>query len=110
MKMIKVTDEKYRVYPNGKTKGGTHKDFENIMDAVAEAFLIAGRIRKDVVVDRITIHEPYKIELFMHNEERTETITGEYRVSFPHFASINISRYSPVNGWCIPEEIDVEKF
>lgn len=121
---VKVTNEKFRVYPEGrkmnvasKDKNGNYvaahpapyKDYENIMEAISEAFKIAGENKCAVMVDRVTFHEPYEQEWFMHKKMVSETVTGEYRVPFPHFASINISRYNAVNGWCIPDEINIKK-
>ena len=36
-----------------------------------------------------------------------ESLTGEYAVSIPQHMPVELSRYHPVSGWLIPDEIDV---
>jgi hypothetical protein len=36
-----------------------------------------------------------------------ESLTGEYAVSIPQHMPVELSRYHPVSGWLVPDEIDV---
>lgn len=36
-----------------------------------------------------------------------ESVTGEYAVSIPQQMPVELSRYHPVSGWLVPDEIDV---
>lgn len=119
---IKVTGEKFRVYPEGKRAHVAHRDtttgewvertpaaledYDDHRDAMRRAYIIAGTLGCDVMVDRVTFHEPIPADnLFRAGD--TETVTAEYNHSIPHFASSPLSRYSPVNGWQVPEVIEV---
>lgn len=124
---VKTTHETYRVYPTGKKivyatmESGSYVpahdaesvDYSEMMDAVKHAFRIAGEIGCDVMVDRVTHHEPIAPEMaaeniFLATEiGRTETKTGELYIQMPRFTDASISRYHPNNGWVIPETIEI---
>lgn len=127
----KVTKETYRVYPAGvkwinaitasssptgkyiPAHPAEHVDHESMMDAIFHALRIAGEGRCDIIVDRVTHHEPVTEEmapndLFGTLVGRTETLTGELYLSISTFRnSPELSRYNPVNGWVIPETIEI---
>ena len=128
MATVKVISESYRVYPTGKrwvnatmesgeyvgAKPADYQDHDGMMDAVKHAFRIAGDMGCDVMVDRVTRHEPLSEEMDRSNiwlaisAGRTETITGVLYIPMPHFTDPSLSRYHPNNGWVIPETIEIE--
>jgi hypothetical protein len=125
---VKVLGEKFRVYPEGKrihnathasgeyvrARPAAHEDYEEPGVALCRAYVIAGTLGCDVMVDRVTIHEPipepdpesFNFTAAIRAGE-TETVTASYTHSIPHFASSPLSRYSPVNGWEVPKEIEI---
>lgn len=97
------------------------------------AFLAAHRVisddqsQGDISIIRITHHEPYQryfgfmveacdpenedeLDTLCLKETVTMTITGETVISgMPHFTDAKaLGRYHPVNGWVIPESIEVQ--
>ena len=60
-------------------------------------------------IERVTTHEPVPNSLPEWIADRTETVTGSICVESPGQLSERpeMSRYSPVNGWCVPEVIEV---
>jgi hypothetical protein len=127
MTTVKVTGEIYRTYPTGRqwinaTAGregvayvpctaAPFVNHEKMEEALKAAFVIAGTLGCDVIVDRVTLHEKPDEQTLLADifgtNDRTETVTGTYRVHFPHFTEPNLSRYHPNNGWVVPATLDI---
>lgn len=103
---VKVTGECYRV---------GDIDYDELNAAIKAAYteLIRGNYQS-LKIQRITKHEPIPRKNNEIMDElwgpRVETITGEYDLAGPALLRMTpeLSRYHPVNGWVIPDEIEVE--
>lgn len=100
------------------------REYASFKEAFLEAHRLigSGESQGDVDVIRITHHEPYQrhtgffLSVFEPNESTpketvTMTVTGVHTIEgMPHFTSVkHLSRQHPVNGWVIPESIEIEE-
>lgn len=106
---VKVVREFYRV----ETAGMEPASYENLADAARDAIGKALVTKaKGVGIMRVTEHEPVTFgnEMDLLFPPVTETVTGE--VFVPAVSSYiwapGLSRYHPVNGWAVPETIEVD--
>lgn len=97
---LKVEREYYRIGPRGR-------EYESPGEAVRAAFIAAaeGNMRS-ISVERVTVHEPYDGPI----GPITETVTGEISIPGPALLAraSALARYHPVNGWEVPEEIEID--
>lgn len=97
----KVVREFYRV---------GEAEFEEHTEAVRAAFDLVARTNASAVkVERVTVHEPVENEFSLFTGPVTETVTGTVHIEGPSQIARNpeLSRYSAVNGWVVPETITV---
>lgn len=105
----KVAREYYRVFG---------REYESPTKAIAEAYRFmadeAGKPgwHRSVQVERVAVLEkPVTAEGVFANlfEQVTEVVTGTLTVMAPGSLaeSVELSRYHPVNGWVVPDEIEV---
>lgn len=126
---VNVINETYRVYPTGRkvinatkdnddnyvpARPDEYVDHDKMMDAVRHALKIASEIGCDIIVDRVTHHEPITEEmapndLFGELVGRAETVTGELYIPMSDFRNApELSRYHPNNGWVLPQTIEIK--
>ncbi len=99
--VAKVEREFYRV---------GEAEFDEPTEAVRAAFDLAARTNACAVkVERVTAHEPVENEFSVIAGPVTETVTGTVYIEAPSQVarSPELSRYSAVNGWVVPETITV---
>lgn len=83
--------------------------FDSAEEAVKAAFRrAADENYRSITVERVTVHDPVDGGVW---GEITETVTGRLVVDGPATLSRSpeLSRYHPVNGWVIPEAVEVER-
>lgn len=112
---VKVTGEYYTVatdtgsgaYLRGETNEGR---YESISAAVEAAMRITLDRKTSCSVRRITEHAPVNVGVLM-DLVVTETVTGEVHIPGPRSYDYApaLSRYHPVNGWVVPDMIDVDE-
>ena len=110
----KVLSEKYRVSYRIEDKYMV-EDVE-YKDAYWRAFQIAGTHRCEVSISRVAVVETPK-EYKEHGfssfldpvGDTSEVVTGHVTIGAEHFArDSKLSRYHPVNGWVVPESVEIE--
>lgn len=111
MPTARTTGEYYRVVTDiGASRPDVLPErFHEPTDAVRHAMRLVLNTGKSCDVERVTTHEPVVWHPWGDPEVVAETVTG--RVAIPaaeHFARRpELSRYHPVNGWAVPDEIEV---
>lgn len=114
----KVVREFYRIVKNGQGHGVFETVIDNLKysaDLYWKAYAYAGQHRCAVYIRRITVTchvidpENYMDTIMYPRGVETvevERVTGERTIGTEHFAcDAELSRYNPVNGWVVPEEI-----
>lgn len=105
----RVTGEHYRVVVDvGAGRPGREGPFERISDAVRRAMEIALERGVGCAVERVTTHEPVPPPWWI-GEPVTETVTGRVAIAGPRSYDHDpaLSRYHPVNGWVVPDTVEV---
>lgn len=111
MTTVKVIREYFRLYTNPGA-GLTHREFvgewETHYPAVREAYKRAA-VGEPVVVQRVTVHEPYNQfpAGSAINFEITETVTGEVLIGDNFRFDARLSREGAGREWITPETIDL---
>lgn len=111
----KVTGEYYTVLTEvGSGRAARQETREGSYTLIAEAVEAAMRITLDrkigCSVQRITLIEPQVVKgLFGEDVTINEVMTGEIPIPGPRSYTYvpELSRYHAVNGWVIPETIDI---
>ena len=122
MPTVKTTGEYYTVATDtgsgaalrGETREGR---FEHISDAVESAMRITLDRCVGCNVLRVTTHEPIPDPtialngMFGPSEMTCETVTGQVSIPGPRSYAFSpaLSRYHPVNGWVVPETIEIDE-
>jgi hypothetical protein len=114
---VKVIGEYYALVTDLHTSNTTRiKTYEKYTDEMFwDALAYAGNNKASVRIERITrfkVPEESEMELldklFFAGKTEAERVTGHYDIAIPNYASRSkLSRYHPVNGWVIPEEIEM---
>jgi hypothetical protein len=119
-KAVAVTGEYYRVSLGDGGVGGLPARrplpvrYKGPRDALRAGFVEMIDGWKTVYVQRVTEHETVgedaEIALWADDGPRSETVTGEILIPTPgaYEWTPELSRYSPVNGWVVPDTINVE--
>ncbi len=111
---VKVTGEYYRLIDEGRNILRVYNSYSQNM--FWDALVYAGWFMGSVTIERVTQwetdeEEEVRFRLFGYETEikgcKGQTVTGEYKVDIPTSFADELSRYSPVNGWVIPEEIEI---
>jgi hypothetical protein len=119
MTMVNVTKENYRIVEGGH-HGKILAEFDDYSTEIYwEAFKFCGTRKHTVAIERVT-HWQTPIEgcqdAFMCFCKQSECgkyyvgekVTGVVWVGPEHFSSdVELSRYNPVNGWEIPEMVEL---
>jgi hypothetical protein len=106
MTQRKVIKEYYRV---------DREQFDEVSDAVFYAYgQLADRKQnyRSITVERIThVEAADESEKLFGMDVLNHIVTGRLDIKGPASAmfSAELSRYNPVNGWCVPEHIDVQR-
>jgi hypothetical protein len=115
--IVEVTKETYRIVETGNSEK-TLAEFENYStDIYYKAFELCGLLKDSVTIERVThwktMIEGCKDVFLPFIGEKSgkyyvgQKITGMVSIGPKHFASDALSRYNPVNGWEIPETIEL---
>lgn len=110
---VRVTGEYYTVLTNvgssaarrGETREGR---YDKISDAVESAMRITLDRKVGCKVQRITTHAGHDTIIGI---PLTESVTGEIDIPGPRSFEYDarLSRYHPVKGWDVPDEIDPDE-
>lgn len=111
---VKVIGEYYRVVDEERNILRVYHSYSQ--DMFWDALIYAGWSKASVTIERVTQwetdeEEELRFRFFGYETEvdgyKGQTVTGEYKVDIPTSFTDELSRYSPVNGWVIPEEIEI---
>ena len=111
---VKVIGEYYRLVDEERNILRVYSNYSQ--DMFWDALVYAGWFKDTVTIERVTQwetdeEEELRFRFFGYETEvdgyKGQTVTGEYKVSIPTSFADELSRYSPVNGWVIPEEIEI---
>lgn len=106
MNTAKVIGEVYRVAADKSEHASPAKAVAHAYKLLVNEIEAGGAWLRFTTVQRVTKHGPVDNGFFGVSEE---TVTGEIVVESPGQLAERpeLSRYSPVNGWCAPETIEV---
>lgn len=115
----KVINEKYQIFYKIQTENEWQKIIEDVefKDCYWRAFQIAGTYRCAVTIGRMTTIEIPNDNSFssfldydMNDDGTANVMSGYVTIDAEHFANdVKLSRYNSVNGWVIPDYIDLEE-
>lgn len=111
---VKVIGEFYRLIDEERN---TVKEYQHYsQDMFWDALKYSGVNKTSTTIERVTQwesddEEGLRFRLFGYETEvdgnKGQTVTGEYVVNIPTNFADELSRYNPVNGWVIPEQIEI---
>ena len=111
---VKVIGECYRLIDEERKILKVYYSYSQ--DIFWDALIYAGVNKTSTTIERVTQwesddEEGLRHRLFGYETEfdgyKGQTVTGEYKVNIPSNFTGEFSRYNPVNGWVIPEEIEI---
>ena len=116
-----VTREYYQIahYTNNSQTEPLTGEMEYSNELYYEAFRLCAERRESIVIQRVTEFRIAKLDMSDFWAEISDLtdcgdaytgseITGRRVISPEHFAlDVDLSRYHPVNGWAIPETMEV---
>lgn len=111
----KVTGEYYRLYFGNRHWGHFKSPHEACAEAYRELVEDSGKPgwRRAIEVQRVTTHESVPIwSEYPELGSITETVTGRVTVPAPGQIAedVGLSRYHPVNGWSVPETLEIKDY
>ena len=111
---VKVIGEYYRLIDESRNILRVYSSYSQ--DMFWDALVYAGWFKATVTIERVTQwesdnEEELRFRFFGYETDvfgnKGQTVTGEFKVNIPTSFADELSRYSPVNGWVVPEEIEI---